>query len=203
MPRPRTVPDADILAVARTLFLRDGAGASTRDIAKTAGVSEAVLFQRFGTKERLFFAAMVPPPARLGEMFDAAPGSGEVPANVERLLLRLLDYFREVMPVFVTLVSHPAFDLAAFLKGHEIPAAQVGGRLSDYLAAEARLGRVRTDRASTAAGLLVNALHNYALMECVGAYDRSHAPHAVAGAVAALWDGLKPDAGSSSSKRRA
>ncbi|EKE96356.1 helix-turn-helix transcriptional regulator [Tolypothrix sp. LEGE 11397] len=32
--------------------------ASTRDIAKKAGISEAVIYQRFGTKEDLFFAAM-------------------------------------------------------------------------------------------------------------------------------------------------
>ena len=195
MPRPRTISDDDILAVARTFFLKDGIMASTRAIAAEAGISEAVLFQRFGTKERLFFAAMVPGAAKLDEVFDAEPGRGEVRANVERSLLKLIDYFREVMPVFLKLVSHPAFDLTEFMKGHEMPAMQIGGRLTDYLAGEAVLGRVRGDHVRATAALLVNAVHNYALMECLGAHPADRAPHAVAGAVAALWDGLKPDGG--------
>jgi AcrR family transcriptional regulator len=193
MPRPRTVSDADILAAARTAFLKDGVAASTRAIAAEAGISEAVLFQRFGTKERLFFAAMVPGPAKLDEMFDAEPGRGEVGTNVERCLMKLIDYFREVMPVFVKLVAHPAFDLTEFMKGHDVPAVQIGGKLAEYLAGEAALGRVRGDHVHAAAAVLINAVHNYALMECLGAHPADRAPHAIAGAVDVLWDGLKPE----------
>jgi AcrR family transcriptional regulator len=51
MPRNKTITDDEILTVARTLFLKEGVNASTRDIAKQAGISEAVIYQRFGTKE--------------------------------------------------------------------------------------------------------------------------------------------------------
>lgn len=193
MPRPRTISDDEILTAARSAFLKEGAGASTRAIAAQAGISEGVLFQRFGTKTKLFFAAMVPWPAKLDEIFDAAPGEGEVPTNVEGILMRLLDYFREVMPVFVKLVSHPEFDLQEFLKAHEFPAMQIGGRLGEYLAAEARLGRVRPGHVPAATALLVHAVHNYALMDSLGAHDAGHAPLAIAGAVAGLWEGLAPD----------
>ena len=61
MGRRKTVSDADLLAAARGEFVKLGSAASTRDIARRAGVSESVLFQRFTSKAELFFAAMVPP----------------------------------------------------------------------------------------------------------------------------------------------
>lgn len=202
MPRPRTISDDHILAAARAFFLKDGIVASTRAIATEAGISEAVLFQRFGTKERLFFAAMVPGAAKLDEIFDSKPGRGEVRENVEKCLLKLIRYFREVMPVFLKLVSHPAFDLTEFMKGHDIPMTQIGERFGEYLAAEARLGRVRPGTVHSGAALLVHTAHNLALMECLGAHPTQVAPHAIAGAVAALWDGLKPEVDSTSKRSR-
>src|SRR5437764_15254614 len=51
-----------LLDAARSLFAAKGyAGASTRDIALTAGVSEALLFRHFGTKAKLFERAVLDP----------------------------------------------------------------------------------------------------------------------------------------------
>ena len=51
-----------LLEAARSLFAAKGyAGASTRDIALTAGVSEALLFRHFGTKAKLFERAILDP----------------------------------------------------------------------------------------------------------------------------------------------
>ncbi|HEY3835379.1 MAG TPA: helix-turn-helix domain-containing protein, partial [Bryobacteraceae bacterium] len=63
MGRNKTVSDEDLLGIARETFVEKGFAASTREIARRAGVSEGVLFQRFATKEDLFFAAMIPPAA--------------------------------------------------------------------------------------------------------------------------------------------
>ena len=60
MGRLKTITDDEVLAAARRVFQRDGHAASTRDVAQEAGVSQAVLYQRFKTKEELFFAAMTP-----------------------------------------------------------------------------------------------------------------------------------------------
>jgi AcrR family transcriptional regulator len=192
MPRPRTISDEDILAVARVLFLTDGTGASTRVIAKEAGISEAILFQRFGTKERLFFAAMVPPPAKLDEIFNAVPGKGKVTENLQEILLRLLDYFRQVMPLFVTLVSHRSFKFQEFVKGHDMPVMMIGGRLAEYLKAEARLGRVRARHVSATTTMLLSTIHNHAVMESLGAADVGKAPQIVSETVKAIWNGLEP-----------
>jgi AcrR family transcriptional regulator len=51
-----------LLEAARNLFAARGfAGASTRDIALKAGVSEALLFRHFGTKAKLFERAILDP----------------------------------------------------------------------------------------------------------------------------------------------
>lgn len=60
MGRPRNVSDERILDEARACFLEQGAGVSTQVIAERLGVSHAVLFQRFGTKEHLMKAALLP-----------------------------------------------------------------------------------------------------------------------------------------------
>lgn len=51
-----------LLDASRSLFAAKGyAGTSTRDIALTAGVSEALLFRHFGTKAKLFERAILDP----------------------------------------------------------------------------------------------------------------------------------------------
>ena len=61
MGRPKQVSDAEILAAARTAFLRDGPSATTSTIAESLGVSPPALFKRFGSKEALMLAALAPP----------------------------------------------------------------------------------------------------------------------------------------------
>lgn len=99
--------------------------ASTRDIAKKAGISEAVIYQRFGTKEDLFFAAMKLPEAQLDLIFDIQPGLGDVVKNLEYVSRKIIEYFREVMPIFLTLISHPSFTMQTFLARHSVPAVQL------------------------------------------------------------------------------
>lgn len=190
MPRPKTVTDDAILAVARATFLKDGAGASTRTIARDAGISEAVIFQRFGTKDGLFFAAMVPPPADLDRIFAVEPGVGPVVANLERIGLGILGYFRTMIPVFLPLVSHPAFDRAAFQSHHSAPAMRLGERLQAYLGAEAELGRIGKKHAGATGHLLLSFLHNTAIGESIGVSRPEDAPEAVAKALAAMWEGI-------------
>lgn len=191
MPRPKTITDLDVLKVAREHFVQYGTGASTRSIAKDTGISEAVLFQRFGTKEGLFFAAMVPPSAALDEIFDVTPGKKTVIANLEKISAGILDYFRNVIPIFLPLITHPAFDMAVFLKQHEIPAMQINQRLHQYLSAEAELGRVGKKHLEGAVNLLISILHNLAIGESIGASDQKHAPQTISASIATIWDGIR------------
>jgi AcrR family transcriptional regulator len=191
MPRNKTITDEEILAVARTLFLKKGVNASTRDIAKQAGISEAVIYQRFGTKEDFFFTAMKLPEARLDAIFCIQTGEGNVVENLECLSLRIVNYFREVMPVFLTLISHPSFSMQTFIKRHNIPAMQLSEKLTDYLTEESKLGRVHEGNIAIAIDVLLSYLHNIALYETIGA-PKTKVDHAVADAISLLWDGLAP-----------
>src|ERR1035438_5507653 len=53
MGRNKSISDDDLLAAARRVFVEQGYAASTREIARRAGVSEGLIFQRFQTKEDL------------------------------------------------------------------------------------------------------------------------------------------------------
>ncbi len=126
MPRNKTITDEEILNVARSHFIKQGVKASTRAIAKTVGISEAVIFQRFGTKEDLFFAAMVLPEAQLDTIFCVNPGERHLSENLRLISLQIVSYFREVMPIFLSLISHPSFEMQNFVQRHTMPAIQLG-----------------------------------------------------------------------------
>ncbi len=192
MPRNKTVTDEEILAVARSLFLKEGVKASTRTLAKMAGISEAVIFQRFSTKEDLFFAAMVPPEAQLEVIFNVQPGQKQVTENLKSVSLQIVAYFREVMPVFLSLISHPSFNMQTFLKRHSMPGIQLNIKLTEYLNAEAQLGRTCKDNIAAAAGLLLSHLHNLALSENIGSHQPIDTERAISEAIAAIWVGLAP-----------
>lgn len=192
MPRNKTITDDEILAVARSLFLKEGTKASTRTLAKLAGISEAVIFQRFGTKEDLFFCAMVPPKAQLEAMFNVQPGKKQVKTNLRSISLQIVAYFREVMPIFLSLISHPAFDMQTFLQRHTMPAMQIEQELIAYLNAEADLGRIHSDKIAVAASVLFSHLHNLVLSETIGAHHSADTDRAISEAIALLWQGLEP-----------
>lgn len=197
MPRSKTITDDEILTVARSLFLKEGVNASTRAIAKKAGISEAVIYQRFGTKQAFFFAAMKLPEAGLNKIFDTQPGEGQVVENIERISLKIIAYFREVMPVFLTLISHPSFNFEIFLKEHRVPTLQIEEKLTDYLMAESQLDRVRTGKVAIAVNILLSHLHNIALYETIGTPQSANLKRTVADAIAVLWNGLAPEKGHS------
>lgn len=192
MPRNKTITDEEILIIARSLFLKEGAKASTRTLARLVGISEAVIFQRFSTKEDLFFTAMVPPAAQLDLIFSIQPGEQQVITNLESVGLQIVVYFREVMPIFLSLVSHPSFDLQTFLQRHSMPGMQIVSRLTEYLNAEAELGRIQRGNVAATAAMLLSHLHNLALSENIGAHQPSDTEREIASAIAALWQGLAP-----------
>jgi AcrR family transcriptional regulator len=99
MPRPRQVSDEEILRVARGCLIERGPSVSTAAIARMVGVSQAVLFQRFGTKEHMIRAALASPAApawtdlaRKGP--DRRPGRDQL----LELALAIHGFFDEMVP---------------------------------------------------------------------------------------------------------
>ncbi len=58
MAQTPNITNEEILAAALQVFLEEGIGASTLEIAQKAGISEASIFKRFTNKQALFLAAM-------------------------------------------------------------------------------------------------------------------------------------------------
>src|ERR1039458_4836462 len=104
MGRNKTISDDDLLDVARRAFVEEGFAASTREIARRAGVSEGLIFQRFQTKEDLFFAAMIPPPADLNRLLHHPRSKGR--ALIEKITFSMIDYFLDTLPVLLPPRSH-------------------------------------------------------------------------------------------------
>lgn len=191
MPRSKTIPDEKIKTIARTLFLKNGINTSTRNIAKAVGISEAVIYQRFGTKEDFFFAAMELPKTELDAIFCIQTGEGKVLENLIFMGLQIVDYFREAMPVFLTLISHPSFDMQIFLEQHNLPGMQLSKKLIDYLVEESKLGRVSQNNFVVVVEVLLSHLHNIALYEAIGA-PKTNIDNRITEAVGFVWNGLAP-----------
>lgn len=108
MTRPKTLTDEALLEIVRRRFLADGVGASTRAMAADAGISEGVIFQRFGTKEELFFRALALPAPDLASALKRAQRTRTLLGGLTGLSEAGLDYLRSIMPSVLLVLSHPA-----------------------------------------------------------------------------------------------
>jgi AcrR family transcriptional regulator len=109
MPRTKTISDEDLLAACRAEFLAQGLQVSTKRIARRAGISEGILFQRFGTKDELFFASMRMPPPHLEAVVAEALGATHVAQALLILARAALDYLRRNMPAVLLVLAHPDY----------------------------------------------------------------------------------------------
>lgn len=162
MTRPKTISDQELLTVARKIFSAEGRTASTRAIARQAGISEGVLYQRFGSKEDLFFAAMAPGEPDIEALLGPEPPNEEASTFLKNVVVRMAKYFAEVIPLAIQIITHPS----AHRTGME--RAQSGlARLHKALVTrlewfEAR-GFVRPSTAQHTAQLLMSLAHDWAL----------------------------------------
>ncbi len=90
MVRPRQVTDEQVLEIAREVFLEHGPKAPVSIIAGRLGVSDAALFKRFGTKQNLVLAALLPPeePDFL-QVLEGGPGPGDIEEQLVVVARRL------------------------------------------------------------------------------------------------------------------
>lgn len=203
MGRNKLVEDADVLAAARALFREVGHAASTRDVAEAAGISQGVLFQRFGTKDELFFRAMTseapdldalfgPYPPRDG--FESLVGIGE----------RLAAYLRDFLPTLLKVLAHPGADVERLRAWHgELPFVPIVNALTE------RFRRMKTDglmeggdpHASAIA--FISAIHSLVFFELMTTdHERKQKGVGVRAQVAVLWRGLEPREAAAPAKRR-
>jgi AcrR family transcriptional regulator len=104
--RTKTIDDEAILNHARAVFRKGSHAASTRDVAQAAGISQAVLYQRFGSKEELFFRAMAPEPPDIAALLGPYPPRS-VRADLKRIGVRVAEYISELVPTLLHVLAAP------------------------------------------------------------------------------------------------
>lgn len=196
MTRPRTISDDEILQTAREVFLEKGPSATTAEIARCAGISEGIIFRRFSTKQALFLAAIgVKGKEDWSEGFPELAGTGEVRPNMVRLVVAMIEFFRELVPrVMVMHQSGMQRPPAAFFHGPDSPVRRNLQRVMDYLEAEHERGRIRCADAELVARILSASCWNYAFHEAIEAqiFTPVDADGFAEQLVETLWAGLAP-----------
>lgn len=202
MGRRRTIGDDHLLAAAREVFTARGFGGSTKEVARLAGVSEAVLFQRFRTKGELFLAAMVPPAVDAAAFFPR-PARGDPAAALEDLALALLAYFRRAAPVLLPVMAEPSLDFEDFARRHPgSPLDALRAGLVAHFEAEQAAGRIAAPDPRAAALALFAALFSLALFERLGVHGGAFDEGVVRAMVRAQWSGLAPPRGAPGRRAR-
>ena len=193
MGRKKRIKDEELLAIARDVFIEKGIGAPTHEIARQAGISEGVIFQRYTTKEELFFAAMVPPPVNLDEIFGNRTQDHDACKNLEEIALAMLAYFRGMMPMALRLSTHPAFvPKKVFAHDSAIPEIGLLNGLREYFEEEKSRGRLKSDDTAAAAGILIATVHSLALFEIMGAHGGHMQDDVLRAMIRSFWNGLAP-----------
>ena len=120
MPRPKSKPDADVLAAAGRVLLHLGPGRATlADVAAEAGLSPATLVQRFGSKRALLVAFAARETERTAKPFTGARAESASPLEALRLAIQRAS--RDLSPRH-RLASSMAL-LLEDLRDHELRAA--------------------------------------------------------------------------------
>ncbi len=194
MGRKKLVSDEQLLEVARNAFAERGLSASTREIARRAGVSEAILFQRYATKADLFFAAMVPPTFDLKTYLPDPIVNHSGERVIRDVFFGLLNYFREASPVIVQLLATQNFEFEEFAKAHPDNAlVTLRWSLVAFLDELKSVNKIGGDPRFAALAMIMSA-QSLALFERLGAHGGTFSDPMVNALITTLWSGLRPQA---------
>jgi len=101
--RPPSISDDAILEAARGVFLEQGVGATTAEIARRASISESVLFHRYKTKEALFMAVL-DHAVRVSPVAEGLPekvDKGEIADHLFEVGSAMVEDARKTIPLFI------------------------------------------------------------------------------------------------------
>lgn len=196
MSRTKEIDDQTLLDGCRETFLREGIGVSTRKLAQSVGVSEGVLFQRFHTKDELFFACMRLPAPKLDDALQAALARKSLPAALFVVGLAALAYLRSQMPVVLLVLAHPKHRDGSWgdHDGHQLlgDARTLHGPFEAVLAAHMGKGAAQARHRAAIGALLVSALLARALHEQLRVDDPAEDERWLEQTIAALGRGFSP-----------
>ncbi|HWM84546.1 MAG TPA: helix-turn-helix domain-containing protein [Kofleriaceae bacterium] len=193
MPRPRQVSDDEILRVARECIIERGPTVSTAAIARLAGVSQGVLFQRFGTKDEMVRAALATPAAPAWtELARSGPDGRPAREQMSELAVAIHGFFDEMVPRWEALRS---CGIAPDWAGDEPPPIRLHRLLAGWFAraSAARLLAEHDSRGVALAflgALQVRPWFRHVARQAPGRGARAY----VETVVDLFWTGLRPPA---------
>ncbi|MEH2002506.1 MAG: TetR/AcrR family transcriptional regulator [Nostoc sp.] len=209
MARIPRITNQQILEAARQIFLQQGFGASTLEIAQQAGISEASIFKRFSTKEELFFAAMgIPEKPQWVNELESLCGKGNLKENLIKVCFEIMEFYRQVLPQIIMVRSRG--NAMSELGGKEARPMVDVKVLTAFLECEINQDRLRPCDPQTVAHILVGSVINYVFLEqmssqvsipttelAIGTYLNSGVPATevsvfVLSLVDILWQGIAP-----------
>jgi AcrR family transcriptional regulator len=193
MGRQKTITDEEVLRIARNIFRAQGHTATTREIAQAAGISEAILYQRFGSKDELFFTAMRPRGPDIEPLLGPKNPPEDALTYLHTVVVRLGEYFAEVIPLALRLMMHPSFDPASLARVQPGGPAVLQEGLAERLTALARRGELALPSAAVTARLLLSLAHDWALRRVHGTSPRG--VRELKDMVDVVWEGLRARGG--------
>jgi AcrR family transcriptional regulator len=163
MARPPKISTEEIIAVARQVFLEQGAGASTLVIAERAGISEAAIFKRFGTKQALFLASMgISDDHPWVNVLTKGTPTPEIRKDLIEICSQILEVYQDVMPrVFMMMNQGKLSFPPPMLVPPPIRDTQL---LAGYLDRAIAKGYIKPCNAITVAHCIVGAINSYVIM---------------------------------------
>jgi AcrR family transcriptional regulator len=157
-----------IQAAAREVMLGKGlVRATTKEIARTAGLSEGTLYNHFANKEELFLCTLNELPSgfvSLMRRLHERAGTETVQSVLEQIARSALDFYSEAIPMGASFFADP--ELLArhreLLQQRGAGPQRANEAVAAYLRAEQGIGRVRGDADPDAvAYMLLGALYQY------------------------------------------
>jgi AcrR family transcriptional regulator len=191
MPPRARIADAEILEAARAVFLESGPDATTAAVAARAGVSEALVFKRFHTKEALFERALAgAKPVWLSEL---EPTDKPLPEQLERLALGMIESMRAEMPRTMLLWSRKPGKVP--FEGTSSAPVQGMKILSAWFEAQMMAGRMRRSDPEVFARVFSGAIVAHSMSHMTGLAEQMPIATTtfVRGLVDVLWMGARPD----------
>lgn len=173
------------------------AHASTRAIARAAGVAEGTIYRHFPDKASLFFATVLESNAPVIEWVTTLPeraGTGSVEDNLVDAAVQLASLQDDVVPLELAIAADPELaDHRRTVMAGAGPSLPPGPpeAMAAYLAAEQQLGRIREDLdPREAAVVLLGVLFALGSLPPIG--EPRLGPDRVAAAVRLVVRGLEP-----------
>jgi AcrR family transcriptional regulator len=194
MPAVSSTRERILDAAATVLVERGLVGATTRELARAAGCSEALLYKHFADKQELFLAVLT---ERMpGIELPAASDRTDLPSSLATLVTALLAFFTRTFPMAASIYGAPEL-LAEHRDGVRTRGYGPEGTVplvAGLLAEEQAAGRIRADAdLEAAARLLVGlAFHRAFLAAYEGKREVADAAEFARRGVELVVPGLAP-----------